>query len=95
MVDGVDTGKTTPTTLFIPKKKGSKVSISLRLKGYTPFSFRPVDAGESSQLKAELVKLKATTTSTTPPTGNGRTGQDGKKGSAARGSGDPDGLMPP
>ena len=73
-----------------------KVAISLRLKGYTPFSFKPVDAGESLQVKAELVKLKATTTTTsTPPNGNGRNGQEPKRGSAARGSGDPDGLMPP
>jgi len=99
MVDGYDTGKITPTTLLIPRKKGTKVSITLRLKGYNSYAFKPVDTGESSQQKAELVKAKtgSTTSTASPTSGNGgRTNGSGTKtGSAARGSGDPDGLMPP
>jgi hypothetical protein len=99
MVDGFDTGKTTPTTLFIPRKKGTKVSITLRMKGYATYAFKAVDTGQNSQQKAELVKSKTgnTTTIGSPSSGSGgRTNGSGtKNGSGARGSGDPDGLMPP
>jgi serine/threonine protein kinase len=57
-VDGVDTGKITPAKLDVPKQAHSAIAITLKLKGYEPFTFRSVDEGESSQQKAELVKIK-------------------------------------
>jgi serine/threonine protein kinase len=56
-VDNVDTGKITPAKLDVPKKRHS-ISITLKLKGYEPFTFRSVEVGDGSQQKAELVKLK-------------------------------------
>ncbi len=57
-VDGVDTGKITPAKLDVPRKAGGSLSISLRLKGYEPFTFRSVDVGDNSQQKAELIKMR-------------------------------------
>jgi serine/threonine protein kinase len=96
LVDGVDTGKTTPTTLHFPKKKGTKISITLRLKGYSSHTFRSVDTDKNSQQRHELTKVKTgSTTSSTSGNSNRPSGSGTKSGSAARGSGDPDGLMPP
>jgi len=58
-VDNVDTGKITPTKLEIPKKSDKPISITLRLKGYEPFTFKAVDVRESSQQVADLVKTRA------------------------------------
>jgi hypothetical protein len=58
-VDNVDTGKITPTKLEVPKKSDKPISITLRLKGYEPFTFKAVDVRESSQQIAELVKNRA------------------------------------
>ncbi len=58
-VDGVDTGKITPAKLDVPRKTGDSISISLRLKGYEPFTFKSVNVGEDSQQKAELIKIKS------------------------------------
>jgi serine/threonine-protein kinase len=57
-VDGVDTGKITPDKLDVPKKSRSSIAITLKLKGYEPFTFRSVDVAESSQQKAELIRIK-------------------------------------
>jgi serine/threonine protein kinase len=57
-VDGVDTGKITPAKLDVPRRSGNAIAISLRLRGYEPFTFKSVDVGESSQQKAELIKLE-------------------------------------
>jgi hypothetical protein len=57
-VDSVDTGKITPAKLDVPKKAHSAIAITLKLKGYEPFTFRSVDVAEGSQQKAELVKIK-------------------------------------
>ena len=57
-VDGVDTGKITPAKLDVPRKSHGSIAITLKLKGYEAFTFRSVEVGESSQQKAELVKIK-------------------------------------
>ncbi len=57
-VDGIDTGKITPAKLDVPRRSRSSIAITLKLKGYEPFTFRSVDVGESSQQKAELIKIK-------------------------------------
>ena len=57
-VDGIDTGKITPAKLDVAKKSRSSIAITLKLKGYEPYTFRSVEVGESSQQKAELIKLK-------------------------------------
>jgi serine/threonine-protein kinase len=57
-VDGIDTGKITPAKLDVPKKSHSSIALTLKLKGYEAFTFRSVDVGDSSQQKAELVKLR-------------------------------------
>lgn len=56
-LDDVDTREHTPATLKVPRTAKS-ISITLKLKGYAPFTFESVDAGESSRQEAELVKLK-------------------------------------
>jgi serine/threonine-protein kinase len=95
-VDGSDTGKVTPATLSVPKKVGKKISISLRLKGYTNYTFKAVDIGDRSQQKIELVKAKTGGTISTGPGSGGRTNGSGNKtGSGGQGSADPDGLMRP
>jgi hypothetical protein len=91
LVDGVDTGKTTPTTLTVPKKRGTKIAITLRLRGYTSTTLRWVDTGDNSQLRAELVKAK----SSGPGPTTGRANGSGNKTGSAAGSDDPDGLMRP
>jgi hypothetical protein len=58
-VNNVDTGKTTPDKLDVPRK-GGPISITLRLKSYEPFTFRGVDVSESSKQIAELVKIRST-----------------------------------
>jgi serine/threonine-protein kinase len=91
-VNGLDTGKVTPDTLSFPKNEAKKISIALRLRGYSTFTFKAVDATESSQQKVELVKQK----SSTPGPGSGKTtGSGAKTGSGAQGPKDPDGLMRP
>jgi hypothetical protein len=94
-VDGVDTTKVTPSTLSFPKQPAHKIAITLKLKGYTPYAFKPVDTAESSQQKVELVKLVKTGPGPAVPstTGN-KTGSGAKTGSAAQPK-DPDGLMRP
>jgi len=104
-VDGSDTGKITPAKLEV-HKKGHPISITLRLKGYEPFTFKSVEVDVSSDQSADLTKVKTTTT-TTPPPVKCRTpersgcARDTKgccvpaspgKGSATD---DPDGLMKP
>lgn len=58
-VDGVDTGKITPAKLRVPVGSSSSLSVTLKLKGYEPFTFRSIDVREGSQQKAELVKIKS------------------------------------
>ena len=98
LVDGSDTGKSTPATLSVPKKPGKKLAIGLRLKGFNNFTFKAVDVGDGSQLTTDLVKVRTGGT-TTPGTGPGSSGRNpgpgNKTGSGAQGSGDPDGLMRP
>jgi hypothetical protein len=93
LVDGSDTGKVTPTTLMVPKKRGAKISITLRLKGYNTTTLKSVDTAENSQQRIELVKAKPAIS--TPPTSTGRTNGSGNKPGSAAGSDDPDGLMRP
>jgi len=59
LVDGLDTGKVTPDTLLFPKASGKRFSVTLRLRGYDTYTFKAVDAGESSTQEVELVKTKA------------------------------------
>jgi serine/threonine protein kinase len=59
LVDGLDTGKVTPDTLLFPKASGKRFSVTLRLRGYDTYTFKSVDAGESSTQEVELVKTKA------------------------------------
>ena len=107
-VDSVDTGKITPAKLEVPKKPGHTISITLKLKGYEPFTFKSVEVGDGSQQKAELIKLRtdgsAAPRCKTPERASCR--RDGKgcclpegSGSGGRGSGkgieDPDGLLRP
>jgi serine/threonine-protein kinase len=92
-VDNVDTGKVTPATLSYPRQPAQKLVITLKLKGYTTYAFKPVDTGDSSQQKAELSRAKATVPSTNPPNTGNKTGSGGK-GSAST-TKDPDGLMRP
>jgi hypothetical protein len=88
-VDGVDTGKVTPSTLSIPNKPGMKpISITLRRKGYHDFTFKDVDASKDSQQPADLVKAGS-------GTGRRIKGSGNKRGGGGQGSADPDGLMPP
>jgi len=89
------TSKVTPSTLSFPKQPAHKIAITLKLKGYTPYAFKPVDTAESSQQKVELVKLVKTGPGPAVPstTGN-KTGSGAKTGSAAQPK-DPDGLMRP
>jgi len=94
-VDGVDTTKVTPSTLSFPKQPASKITITLKLKGYASYVFKPVDTAESSQQKAELVKpVKTGPGPAVPSTTGGKTGSGAKTGSAAQPK-DPDGLMRP
>src|SRR5262249_12080973 len=59
-VDNAEPGKTTPAKLGMPK--GSHpVSITLRLKGYEPYTFKSVDANEASNQSTDLVKIRMTT----------------------------------
>jgi hypothetical protein len=67
-IENVDTGKITPAKLSIPKKSRTSVSITLRLKGYEPYSFR-ADLTDGAQQNADLVKIK----STPPPPAKCRT----------------------
>jgi hypothetical protein len=62
-VNSTDTGKITPAKLAVPKRTGDSISITLRLKGYEPFTFKSVEVGETSQQKAELVKMKTESSS--------------------------------
>ncbi len=105
-VDNVDTGKITPTTLEIPKKSDKPISITLRLKGYEPFTFKPVDARESSPQAAELVKIRsgapAVKCRTVERTGCPRDSKGccvpagaGGRTSSGSASDDPDGLLRP
>ena len=109
LVDGVESGKLTPSTLTIPK--GKRVEITLRLRGYEPYAFKPVQGGASSDLNAELVKSKSSTVPTCRgpqragcardargcclPDSTG-TGSGRANGSGSRSpTSDPDGLMTP
>jgi hypothetical protein len=92
-VDNVDTGKVTPFTLTFARSEAKKIAISLKLKGYSTYTFRPVEASESSQQKGELVKLK--TGSTGPGPGSGARNGSGTKTGNTPGSADRDGLMRP
>jgi hypothetical protein len=99
-VDGSDTGKVTPASLSVPKKAGKKIAISLRLKGYVNYTFKAVDAGDSSQQQIELVKTKTGATVTTNPgggrnNGSGGGGRNNGSGNKTGSGGDPDGLMRP
>ncbi|MEO7735214.1 MAG: protein kinase [Kofleriaceae bacterium] len=91
-VDNVDTGKVTPFTLTFPKRDAKRIAISLRLKGYSTFAFKPVETSESSQQKGELVKLKVVTN--VPGPGSGAKNGSGTKPGNTSGS-DRDGLMRP
>ncbi len=97
-VDGSDTGKLTPATLSVPKKPGKKLQITLRLKGYTNFTFKAVDAGENSKQTTELVKTKGGGPISVGPPSGGRTNGSGTKNNGSggtQGSADPDALMHP
>jgi eukaryotic-like serine/threonine-protein kinase len=91
-VDNVDSGKVTPFTLTFSKTEAKRIAISLKLKGYSTYTFKPVEASESSQQKAELVKLKAV--SNLPGPGSGAKNGSGTKTGSSSGS-DRDGLMRP
>jgi len=91
-VDNVDTGHVTPFTLTFPKSDAKQIVISLKLKGYTTLAFKPVDTGESSQQKAELVKQKVVTN--VPGPGSGAKNGSGSKTQSTSGT-DRDGLMRP
>jgi hypothetical protein len=108
-VDGVDTGKITPAKLDVPHRSHGSIAISLRLKGYEPFTFRSVDVADSSLQKAELIKLKEGNAPRCRTAERANCRRDGKgcclpEGSGSRnGSGarngsateDPDGLLKP
>ena len=87
-VDGVETGKVTPSEVPIPTNR--KVAIALRLRGYNTYSFK-ADAGEGSHWKAELVKVK---TSSVPP-GPGSAVRPPPPIARPPTTLDPDGLMRP
>ncbi len=99
LVDGTETGQVTPATLSIARQPSRTISISLRLKGYNNFTFRPVDVARSSEQKIELVKVK---TGSSVPTSAGNISKPSGSvtkppGPATKptGSQDPDGLMRP
>jgi serine/threonine protein kinase len=92
-VDNVDTGKVTPFTLSFDRSAAKTVAISLKLKGYSTYLFKPVDASQSSQQQGEMVKLKAGLTPPGPGSGT-KPGTGTKTGSGTQAK-DPDGLMRP
>ncbi len=93
-VDNVDTGQVTPSTLEYPVDKPQKIAITLRLRGYTTFTFKAVDATASSQQKTELVKAKSGP-GPGPGSGGKTNGSGSRAGSGTQGQKDPDGLMRP
>jgi hypothetical protein len=108
LVDGVETGEVTPSTVTIPK--GKRVAITLRLRGYEPYAFKPLQGGATSELSAELVKIKSSTVTCRGPQRAGcakdakgcclpegtGTGSGRANGSGSRSpTSDPDGLMTP
>ena len=93
-IDGVDTGKSTPATLNLPKTQGKKVNVSLKLKSYMSFSSR-VDVGQSSQQRFELTKIGKSTTTTPPPPPPPPGNRNGSATPTRPQNQDPDGLMRP
>jgi serine/threonine-protein kinase len=52
LVGGVDTQRTTPTTLSLPR--GERVQIQLKLKGFDSYAFKPFEVETSMQLATAL-----------------------------------------
>ena len=58
-VNGSDTGKTTPDKLKLSAKARSSIAITLKLKGYEPFTLKSVDVKDGELPEAELVKIRS------------------------------------
>ena len=91
-IDGAETGKSTPAS--VPLSRGQRATISLRLRGYTNYTFKALQIDDNTEpqveLEGELARPRSTSTTSPPP----------NRGSATRpastpGSRDPDDLMKP